>query len=599
MKQKLKNYILHLSFLLLLGNVLFAQAPNKMSYQAVIRNSSNLVVSNHAVGMRISILQGSATGTSVYTEIQKTTTNANGLIAIEIGTGTIVSDSFSNIDWSNGPYFVKTETDPNGGTNYTLTGISQLLSVPYALYSMNSENSVNSKKSDTANIALNGVPSGSQHGQTLMNCNGDIVWVLNGQCPAKIASFNCTDTTHSGVITSNFSSINCISSVSYAGGNGGVYASQIIPSSGVTGLTATLAAGTLNTGNGVLILNISGIPNMAGTASFLLQIGNKTCVIQRSVIIASITNFNCADTLHSGSLYANFSANQQSTLSYSGGNSANYPTQTIASTGVLGMTATLASGALNSGNGTLSLNITGTPTSAGIASFTIFMGNKTCTLQRTVLTTPPTPTWPIGTVFCNSTATAIVNVTNPLTGKTWMDRNLGASQAATSSADPAAYGDSYQWGRKADGHQCRNSGTTSSLSSTDQPNNANFILSPNSPFDWHSIQNDKLWQGVNGVNNPCPMGYRIPTIAELEVERNSWTQNNSSGALNSPLKFPLPGGRSNTNGALGAVGSNGSYWSSTVAGSNAWYLLILNSLVDNISNLNRARGLSVRCIRDY
>jgi hypothetical protein len=118
----------------LFSNFLFAQAPNKMSYQAIIRNSNNVLVSNHTVGMRISILQGTATGSSVYTETQSPTTNANGLIAIEIGTGTIISGSFANIDWSNGPYFVKTETDPNGGSNYNLTGTSQLLSVPYALY---------------------------------------------------------------------------------------------------------------------------------------------------------------------------------------------------------------------------------------------------------------------------------------------------------------------------------------------------------------------------------------------------------------------------------------------------------------------------------
>jgi len=141
----------------------FAQAPNKMSYQAVIRNSNNTVVSNHAVGMRISILHGSTTGSTVYTETQSPTTNANGLIAIEIGTGTIVSGSFANIDWANGPYFVKTETDPNGGSNYNLTGTSQLLSVPYALYAK------------TAGNALP-TPTGGTYGQSLFNCNGHLQW---------------------------------------------------------------------------------------------------------------------------------------------------------------------------------------------------------------------------------------------------------------------------------------------------------------------------------------------------------------------------------------------------------------------------------------
>jgi hypothetical protein len=150
--------------LLLLQSIFgIAQAPNKISYQAVIRNSNNTVVSNHAVRMRISILQGTATGSSVYTETQSPTTNANGLIAIEIGTGTIVSGSFANIDWANGPYFVKTETDPYGGSNYTLTGTSQLLSVPYALYAK------------TAGNALP-TPTGGTYGQSLFNCNGHLQW---------------------------------------------------------------------------------------------------------------------------------------------------------------------------------------------------------------------------------------------------------------------------------------------------------------------------------------------------------------------------------------------------------------------------------------
>ncbi len=111
-----------------------AQAPDKMSYQAVIRNSSNSLVTNTMVGMKISILQGSASGAIAYIETHSPTTNINGLASIEIGNGTIVSGSFSEIDWENGPYFIKTEADPEGGSNYTISGVSQLLSVPYALY---------------------------------------------------------------------------------------------------------------------------------------------------------------------------------------------------------------------------------------------------------------------------------------------------------------------------------------------------------------------------------------------------------------------------------------------------------------------------------
>lgn len=126
----------HILFLLAfcLSASLWAQAPQKMSYQSVVRNSTGNLVSNSGVGIRISILQGSSSGTAVFVETHSTNTNANGLASIEIGGGTAVSGSMDAINWANGPYFIKTETDPAGGTNYTISGTSQLLSVPYALY---------------------------------------------------------------------------------------------------------------------------------------------------------------------------------------------------------------------------------------------------------------------------------------------------------------------------------------------------------------------------------------------------------------------------------------------------------------------------------
>ena len=115
----------------------FAQAPQKMSYQAVIRNSSNALVTSSAVGMKVSIFKGSAAGSPVFVETHTPTTNANGLASFEIGGGTAVTGTMAGIDWSAGPYFIKTETDPTGGTSYTITGTSQLMSVPYALFSAN------------------------------------------------------------------------------------------------------------------------------------------------------------------------------------------------------------------------------------------------------------------------------------------------------------------------------------------------------------------------------------------------------------------------------------------------------------------------------
>ena len=124
---------------LLMTTSVFAQAPEKMSYQAVVRDGNNALVTSSSVGMQISILQGSVTGTTVYSETQTPTSNANGLVSLEIGDGIVVSGDFATIDWANGPYFIKTETDPTGGVNYTITGTSQLLSAPYALHAKNSD----------------------------------------------------------------------------------------------------------------------------------------------------------------------------------------------------------------------------------------------------------------------------------------------------------------------------------------------------------------------------------------------------------------------------------------------------------------------------
>ena len=124
---------------------LFAQAPQKMSYQAVIRNSSNELVASKSVGVRVSIIQGTINGAEVYKEIYNPNpqTNANGLLTLEVGGGIPITGVFANINWANGPYFIKTETDPNGGTTYSITATAQLLSVPYALYAGSAGNVTN------------------------------------------------------------------------------------------------------------------------------------------------------------------------------------------------------------------------------------------------------------------------------------------------------------------------------------------------------------------------------------------------------------------------------------------------------------------------
>ncbi len=118
----------------------FGQAPSGFTYQSVLRDANNDLIINTAVGTQISILQTTAGGTAVYVETHAETTNANGLLTLQVGAGSVQSGTFANIDWSAGPYFIKAETDPAGGATYTITGTQQMMSVPYALYAANSGN---------------------------------------------------------------------------------------------------------------------------------------------------------------------------------------------------------------------------------------------------------------------------------------------------------------------------------------------------------------------------------------------------------------------------------------------------------------------------
>ena len=193
----------------------------------------------------------------------------------------------------------------------------------------------------------------------------------------------------------------------------------------------------------------------------------------------------------------------------------------------------------------------------------------------------------------------IPTVYNPITGRTWMDRNLGANSVAKSSTDVDGYGDLYQWGRGNDGHQLRTSSNTTNLSLIDQPGHSDFIVSPNSPRDWRNPQNDNLWQGVNGVNNPCPTGFRIPTSAEWEAELLSWSSDYAAGAFASPLKLTMAGYRRGSTGELLSVGSFGTYYSSTVDGGvMSGSLQFGEGLATANWSINRAVAFSCRCIKD-
>ena len=205
------------------------------------------------------------------------------------------------------------------------------------------------------------------------------------------------------------------------------------------------------------------------------------------------------------------------------------------------------------------------------------------------------------------------------TGKVWLDRNLGATQVAANSTDFASYGDLYQWGRAADGHQVivhdaaslPNNSTPPAGSSANEGTQATTFIADEGSNTWDAkfitgfaewlnsteVSIDNLWTGTAAENNPCPSGFRIPTNAELNQERASWTAQSSVGAISSPLKLPVAGFRNRSTGTLYNVGSNGRYWSSTVSSANA-RSLDFSSGSANMYSDPRPSGYSVRCIKD-
>lgn len=181
----------------------YGQVPQKMSYQAVVRNALNQLIQNNAVGMRLSILEGSPVGNAVYVETHVPITNGNGSVTIEIGNGTVVSGVFTNIDWSTGLYWLQTEVDPQGAQGYSITGVSQLLTVPYAFYcdyalsSAESIDSIGDNGNGTLTIYYTGgatyttgVLTGMQGADGIDGESAYDTWILQGNSGTEIDFIN-------------------------------------------------------------------------------------------------------------------------------------------------------------------------------------------------------------------------------------------------------------------------------------------------------------------------------------------------------------------------------------------------------------------------
>ena len=373
-----------------------AQIPQPMDYTAILRDSADAKVTDQSVALRLSFVTDTAGGQVVFQESHTASTDAAGLVSLQVGSGMAVSGSLDSVRWDTVAHYLRTEVDLNGGTDYTVTGYTRLLSVPYAYH-----------------------------------------------------------TTLASVVDT----------VGYA-----------------------------------------------------------------------------------DDIEVRISARDD----------------------------------------------------------TLFFGTDG---QFVVIPGLSPPSLRDGYVHCDPDNPMVIKtVMNPTTEKVWLDRNLGASRVATASNDSLAYGDLYQWGRFADGHQCRDSDTTSTNATTSVPNAGNvwdgkFILSYD---DWLPAYNNDLWQGVDGANNPCPTGFRLPTKAEWEAELDSWSSEDPAGAYASSLKLVTTGDRTGDTGEIGvqsSVYTYGHYWSSSINGGDGSGLRIFSNTIQQFynaftNNSTRAAGFSVRCIKD-
>jgi len=267
------------------------------------------------------------------------------------------------------------------------------------------------------------------------NCNSGI--------PPAILTLECTSSITNGILAAGSVASGVTVTVPYTGGNGGLYFGEIVSSTGVTGLSATLQAGTLATGDGNVIYTISGTPGASGTASFSIQVAGETCTIEVPVVAGGpiVSGLTCASATVTGSLVDNVSASGVFiSVPYTGGNGSAYSSRLISSTGVTGLVAFLNSGSLTNGTGgDLLFSISGTPTSSGVASFAFTFGGQTCNFTANVAVKPAIASISSCTVASSGTLTqgqaaSGVSQTISYTG------GNGANYAATSFASTGVFG---------------------------------------------------------------------------------------------------------------------------------------------------------------
>lgn len=415
---------------------------------------------------------------------------------------------------------------------------------------------------------------------------------------AKIGSLDCGNITHFGNLITGVLAEDVVSVIPYIEGNNGNYGTQIINSTEVIGLKATLMSGNASYGDGNISLRITGIPEASGVAKFAINFGGKNCILERLVEPDTVA-LDCANAVVYGMLRNGVSADSVTVeLYYSGSSGGWYSADSTNSTGIIGLKAILEPGIFEVGGGILRYAIRGIPLGSGVAKFNIDVNGQTCMLQLKIVSTESCGAYVANGIW-----------------KEFMCHNLGADTSVSSlSPSWALNGNYYQWGRNPDcfgkdGIDDVNTCTgtvygvagpwgndTSNDNAGNIPGFSSLTASNNAWLDW-----------IKTINDPCPEGFRVPTrnqwagIANPNLNEHlfigSWESdltNYSSGVMIGDFLFLPAAGRREHLGAQYFRGNLGFYWSST----NGWHLYFDSGNIATYNNFIGTYATPIRCIAE-